>query len=151
MVVCVCADPNLAHVAHGTGVVRDREVRLSALDVVVAAELSTKVHDEHLVRLGSAAAIVADGQQAGLVGDEVAQGFVVHVLDVLPGNPLGGVFLLLGLQGQFDENLLQLLVHEVDAHWRKRENTRHNKERIEWVDDEETDRAAAIAPDCEEN
>ena len=47
--------------------------------------------------------------------DQVAHDLVVEVLDRGPLDLLPNVFLLLGLEGQFDEDLLQFLVDIVDA------------------------------------
>lgn len=50
-----------------------------------------------------------------LAFDEIAHNLVIEVLDWCPLNLLANVFLLLSLQCQFNENLLKLLVHVVDA------------------------------------
>jgi hypothetical protein len=53
----------------------------------------------------------------GRVGalDEFAHDLVVEELDVLPLHALGVVLLLLAPHGELDEDLLQALVHVVDA------------------------------------
>ena len=50
-----------------------------------------------------------------LLLDEIAANLVVEVVNVLPLDALGAVLLLLGLERELDEDLLQFLVHEVDA------------------------------------
>ena len=47
--------------------------------------------------------------------DQVTDDLVVEVVDVLPLDAFPQVLLLLRLQGQLDEELLELLVTEVDA------------------------------------
>lgn len=51
-----------------------------------------------------------------LLFDQVTADLVVEVLDVLPLNTFGIVFLLFSFEGELNENLLKLLIHEVDAH-----------------------------------
>ena len=52
--------------------------------------------------------------------NKIADDLVVEVFDLRPLNPLTYVFLLLGLEGQLDENLLQLFIDVVDAELLKR-------------------------------
>ena len=47
--------------------------------------------------------------------DQVAHDLVVEVLDRIPLDLLPNVLLLLGLEGEFDKDLLQLLVDVVNA------------------------------------
>jgi len=47
--------------------------------------------------------------------DEVATDLVVEVIDVFPLNALSKVLFLLSLEGELDEDLLQLFIYEVDA------------------------------------
>ena len=47
--------------------------------------------------------------------NELAHYLVVEVVDGSPFNPLLHILLLLSLQSQLNEDLLQLLIHKVDA------------------------------------
>jgi len=100
----VLGEEIIADVPDITRIVPDAEIRLSALDVDVAREVGLEVVDEHEVGLGRVAAVVADGQQARLVLDQVAQGLVVRIRELPPWYALCCVLLLLGLERQLDED-----------------------------------------------
>lgn len=63
------------------------------------------------------AGIVQGGENTRrtLLFDQVAHNLVVEVVDRCPFDLLPHIFFLLGLEGELDEDLLQLLVDIVDA------------------------------------
>lgn len=67
--------------------------------------------------MGSRARVVkrCEDSRGSLLLNEIAHNFVVEVLDRCPLDLFADVFLLLGLKGQFDEDLLEFLVDVVDA------------------------------------
>ena len=67
--------------------------------------------------MSSSASVIEGSKDAGGTAllDEVADNLVVEVLDGCPLDLLSDVLLLLGLEREFDEDLLQLLVDVVDT------------------------------------
>mmetsp|Transcript_38632 Transcript_38632/g.97283 ORF Transcript_38632/g.97283 Transcript_38632/m.97283 type:complete len:293 (-) Transcript_38632:1209-2087(-) len=106
-------------VGHVTGVVLDGEVALSLWhEMVVAAQHLTALGVELVIAgFGEVDHVVEEGEHSGraLALDEIAADLVVEELDRLPLDLLASVLVLLLLQGEVDEDLLQLLVHVVDA------------------------------------
>lgn len=65
--------------------------------------------------MAKSALFVKDRENASTLLDQFDARLVVEVLDVLPRDLLPLVLFLLALEGEFDEDLLQLLVDKVDA------------------------------------
>mmetsp|Transcript_5177 Transcript_5177/g.15831 ORF Transcript_5177/g.15831 Transcript_5177/m.15831 type:complete len:671 (-) Transcript_5177:136-2148(-) len=106
-------------VGHVTGVVLDGEVALSLWhEMVVAAQHLTALGVELVIAgFGEVDHVVEEGEHSGraLALDEIAADLVVEELDRLPLDLLASVLVLLLLQGEVDEDLLQLLVNVVDT------------------------------------
>lgn len=72
--------------------------------------------DEDDTCLREAALLIEEGDDAhGLEGQHVQDGLVVRVVDVVPGDVLGQVLLLLHGEHVLHEELLEVLIGEVDA------------------------------------
>ena len=99
----------------------DQELRATGLEVRVARKRRGALNEGVVggggVGVGGRASVVQRGKDAWGPAflDEVADDLVVEVLDGRPLDLLADVLLLLGLEGELDEDLLELLVDVVDA------------------------------------
>lgn len=109
-----------------TSVVFDQELGSASFEVWVGSKSRGSLYETiiscHRVCMRSCRSVVQgskDSRGATLL-NKIADDLVVEVFDLRPLDPLTYVFLLLGLEGQLDENLLQLFVDVVDAELLKR-------------------------------
>ena len=104
-----------------TGVMFDQELSSASLKMRVAGKSGASLYKTVVgcrrICMRSCRSVVQgseDSRRATLL-NEIADDLVVEVFDFRPLNPLTNIFLLLGLEGQLDENLLQLFVDVIDT------------------------------------
>jgi hypothetical protein len=99
----------------------DQELGSASLKVRVGSKsrgtLYEAIISRHRISMRSCGGVIQRGEdpRGTALLNKIADNLVIEVFDLRPLNLLTDIFLLLSLEGQLDENLLQLLVDVVDA------------------------------------
>ena len=104
-----------------TSVMLHQKLGSASLKVRVGSKSSSTLYEAVIscgrIRVCSCGGIVQSSEDSGGAAllNKVADDLVIEILDLRPLDLFTDIFFLLGLQGQFDEDLLQLFIDVVDA------------------------------------
>lgn len=99
----------------------DQELSSASLEMRVASKTGASLYKTVVgcrgVCMCSCRSVIQGGEdpRGSTLLNEIADDLVVEIFDFRPLDPLTNIFLLLSLEGQLDENLLQLFVDIIDA------------------------------------
>lgn len=124
ILVLICHTSYIVH--HVTSIMANQKLSTAGLEMGITCKCRRPLHKTVVcgcwIGMSSRACVVQGSKDPwrSALFYQVAHNLIVEVLDGGPFNLLADVFLLFGLQGQFDEDLLQFLVDIIDAQLLKR-------------------------------